>query len=209
VYVLDRPGALQSVIIAGHVAPPKANPDELAIETMNTILGGEFTARINMNLREDKHWSYGAQSLVWDAEGQRPFLVFAPVQSDKTAESMREIQAELTGIRGQHPATAEELARVKNSMTLTLPGRWETNGAVLGSLADIVRYGLPETYWSAYAGNVRDMNLQKVNAAARAVIHPESLVWVVVGDRAKIAESVAALGFGEVQEIDADGNVKN
>jgi zinc protease len=94
-------------------------------------------------------------------------------------------------------------------MTLTLPGRWETNGAVLGSLADIVRYGLPETYWSAYAGNVRDMNLQKVNAAARAVIHPESLVWVVVGDRAKIAESVAALGFGEVQEIDADGNVKN
>ena len=84
VYILDRPGALQSFILAGEIAPPKNNPNEVAIETMNNILGGNFGARINMNLREDKHWSYGASSFFWDARGQRPFVVFAPVQTDET-----------------------------------------------------------------------------------------------------------------------------
>mgnify|MGYP003335765117 CR=1 FL=1 len=98
VYLLDRPQAIQSVIFAGHVVPPKANPDEIAIETMNTILGGDFSARVNMNLREGKHWSYGARSLLWDARGQRPFIVYAPVQSDKTKESMIEIRKELNDI---------------------------------------------------------------------------------------------------------------
>ena len=100
IYVIDRPGAEQSLILAGHVAPPKANPDEIAIEAMNAILGGQFTSRINMNLREDKHWAYGAQTLFWDARGQRPFIAFAPVQTDKTKESIQEIQKELRGILG-------------------------------------------------------------------------------------------------------------
>ncbi|HEU0038130.1 MAG TPA: pitrilysin family protein, partial [Verrucomicrobiae bacterium] len=84
VYLIDRPDSLQSVILAGHVAPPKSNPDEIAIETMNTILGGTFTSRVNMNLREDKHWSYGAFTFLWSAQGQRPFIAYAPVQTDKT-----------------------------------------------------------------------------------------------------------------------------
>src|ERR1051326_7614083 len=87
VYLIDRPDSLQSVILAGHVAPPRSNPDEIAIETMNTILGGTFTSRVNMNLREDKHWSYGAFTLLWPARGQRPFIAYAPVQTDKTKES--------------------------------------------------------------------------------------------------------------------------
>ena len=82
VYLLDRPGALQSVILAGEIAPPRNNPDEIGIETMNNILGGNFGARINMNLREDKHWSYGASSRLINARGQRPFVVIAPVQTD-------------------------------------------------------------------------------------------------------------------------------
>ncbi|MFT5143914.1 MAG: zinc protease [Rhodothermales bacterium] len=86
VYIMDRPVALQTVILAGHVAPPKGNPNELAIQTMNNVLGGAFISRVNMNLREDKGWAYGASTLIIDAVGQRPFLVYAPVQTDKTAE---------------------------------------------------------------------------------------------------------------------------
>jgi zinc protease len=139
VYIMDRPGAIQSLIIAGHVAPPTANPDEIAIETMNSLFGGEFSARVNMNLREDKHWSYGAQTLFWPAQGQRPFFVYAPVQSDKTKEAMYEIHKEMSDIQGPRRATAEELAFAKNTRTLTLPGSWETNVEVAGSITDIVR----------------------------------------------------------------------
>ena len=97
---------MQSMIIAGLPAPPTNNPDEIAIETMNTILGGSFTSRINMNLREDKHWSYGARSILHDAKGQRLFFTYAPVQSDKTKESIVEIDKELRGILGDRPPDA-------------------------------------------------------------------------------------------------------
>src|SRR4030095_17206224 len=98
VYIVDKPVALQSVIIAGVLAPPKSNHDELAIESMNTVLGGAFISRLNMNLREDKHWTYGAGSFLWPARGQRMFLAYAPVQTDKTKESVVEIGNEVIGI---------------------------------------------------------------------------------------------------------------
>ncbi len=208
VYLLDRPGSPQSVIFAGHVAPPQANPDEIAIETMNTILGGDFTSRINMNLREDKHWSYGAASLLWDARGQRPFIVYAPVQTDKTKESLVEVAKELRAILGDRPPTAEELGRAQNSSTLTLPGRWETNNAVAGSIADIVRFGLDDRYFDTYAQQVRALTLADVAGAARTTIQPDRVVWVVVGDREKIEAGVRELNLGPLYEIDADGNVK-
>ena len=126
VYLVDRPGSQQSLILAGNVAPPRNNPAEVSIETMNNILGGDFGARINMNLREDKHWAYGALTMLVSARGQRPFLAYAPVQTDKTKESMTEIDKELRGILADHPATDAELARVKASETLRLPGSRET-----------------------------------------------------------------------------------
>ncbi len=101
IFVLDRPGSEQSIIFAADLAPPKANPHEYAIEAMTSLLGGQFTSRVNMNLREAKHWSYGAFTLVWDARGQRPFIAYAPVQTDKTKESMIEVDRELRGIRPQ------------------------------------------------------------------------------------------------------------
>ncbi|UCF19961.1 MAG: insulinase family protein [Gemmatimonadota bacterium] len=208
VYILDRPGSIQSVIMAMHVAPPKANPDETAIETMNTVLGGDFTARVNMNLREDKHWSYGAGSLFWDARGQRPFLVYAPVQSDKTKEAMQEIAAELAGITGERPVTADELDRAIKSRTLTLPGSWETGGAVASSIDEIVRFGYPDDYFDTYADRIRALTLTDVQTAAQRTLHPDKVVWVVVGDRESIEPSIRELGFGQIQEIDADGNVK-
>ncbi|EQD64054.1 peptidase M16 domain protein, partial [mine drainage metagenome] len=94
VLLMDRPGAPQSLILAGLLAPPTASPDYLAIRAMNEVFGGSFTSRLNMNLREDKHWAYGAGTLLRDAQGQRPFLAYAPVQTDKTAESVAEILRE-------------------------------------------------------------------------------------------------------------------
>lgn len=106
----------------GHI--PSGPP--IAIEAMNSLLGGQFTSRINMNLRENKHWSYGAFTLLWDARGQRPFIVYAPVQTDHTKESMIEVAAELRGIRANRPVTADELSVAQANLTLTLPGLWET-----------------------------------------------------------------------------------
>ena len=206
VYLVDRPDAVQSVIIAGHLAPPKAYGREVALEALNTLLGGTFTARINMNLREDKHWSYGARSTVIDARGQRPFLVSAPVQTDKTAESMAEVQKELAAIVGDRPAAAPELANAKDLRTLTLPGRWETAGAVLGDTVTELKFGLGDGHWRTYAERVRALALDDVNAVAREVIKPGSLTWIVVGDLSKVEAPIRKLGLGEVRVIDADGN---
>ncbi|HKU61487.1 MAG TPA: pitrilysin family protein [Gemmatimonadales bacterium] len=205
VYLLDRPDAIQSLILVGNVAPPKANPDEPAIETMNQILGGTPTARLNLNLREDKHWSYGSFSFFRDARGQRPFMAYAPVQTDKTVEALGELRKELSGIVDGRPPTAEELARAKSSLTLTLPGNWETMDAVAGSIDDIVTFGLDDRYFDGYADRVRAQTLASVEAAAKETIHPAHLVWVVVGDRAKIEQGVRGLNLGEIRLIDADG----
>lgn len=206
VYLIDRPGSQQSVIIAGHVAPPKANPDEIAIETMNNILGGDFTSRVNMNLREDKHWSYGSATFLWNARGQRPFIGYAPVQTDKTKESMMEVLKELRDINGSRPITNEEFAKVQSNQMLQLPGSWETMGAVGGSLAEIVQYGLADNYYQMYAERIRALKLAEAQAAAKKIVHPDHLVWVVVGDRAKIEAGIRELGYGEIHLIDTEGN---
>jgi len=202
VYLLDRPDATQSVIFAGHVAPPKNNPSEVSIETMNNILGGNFGARINMNLREDKHWSYGAQTLLLDSRGERPFLVYAPVETDKTRESLIEVKKELTGILADRPATADELTRVKALQTLRMPGSRETIDSVVDSVKDIIEYGLPDDYYETYSGKVRGLSLAEVTKSAADVVKPNQLVWVVVGDRKKIEAGVRELGFGEVRILD-------
>ena len=207
VYVYDRPGALQSTILCGHAAPPRANPQEIAQQVMNTVLGGQFTSRVNMNLREDKHWSYGAGTLLWDARGPRPFLAYAPVQTDRTKESVQELLKELRGIRGERPVSADELKAASDNMTLSLPGQWETTGAVLGSIGEIVRFGFDDRYYDGYAAKVRAVSLADV-AAASGVIQPDKLVWVIAGDRAKIEPGLKELGMGAIKEIDADGNVK-
>jgi zinc protease len=205
VFIIDRPGSLQSVIYVGNLAPPKANPDELGIELLNKILGGDFTSRINMNLREGKHWTYGARSSIPAARGQRPFVTMAPVQGDKTKETMRELDDELRGIIGTRPVTEAEFARVVANQTLKLPGTWETQGSVAGSLAEIVCFGLPDDTWQTYPDKIRALKRDDLAAAAKALVHPDHLVWVVVGDRAKIEAGVRELNFGELRFIDADG----
>lgn len=205
VYLMDRPGSMQSVILAGHVAPPKANPDELAIQTMNNVLGGAFISRVNMNLREDKGWAYGASTIIIDAVGQRPFVVYAPVQTDKTAESMAEIVSEFEAVVGDRPIQADEMAWSKDTQTLTLAGQWETIGAVGGSVTEIVQYGLDDDHYQGYAERINGLSLDEVQNAAPKLVSPSNLVWIIVGDRAKIEPRMLELGFTNIVTVDSDG----
>ena len=208
VYLIDKPGALQSVIIAGVVAPPRANPQEIAIEAMNDSLGGTFGGRMNMNLREDKHWSYGVRTVLRDARSQRPFYAIAPVQTDKTKESLVEMNKEFRGITGDHPIGADELAKIQANETLKLPGSRETLSALGQSIVDLVQFGLPDDYYDTYAGKVRALKTSDVSAAAKEVVRPDNLIWIVVGDRAKIEAGVRELNLGEFRLMDTDGKVQ-
>ena len=206
IFLVDRPDSAQSTIYAGHLVAPKANDAELALQTMNDILGGSFVSRINLNLREDKGWTYGSRSRILDAEGPRPFYVSAPVQADKTAEAIREIGRELAEITGANPPETEEVETSKRRSTLTLPGRWETAAAVLGSLSQIVRFGLPDDHWDQYVRGIERLSASEVDRAARETLRPDQLTWVVVGDGRQLRSELEALGLGKVQLIDADGN---
>jgi len=206
VYLLDKPGASQSVILAGHVALPPNTPREIALQAMNDDVGGMFSSRLNMNLREDKHWAYGAFSFLVGARAQRPFIVFAPVQTDKTKESLVEVNKELRAILADRPVTGEELARIQANETLALPGSRETLNAVGSSITELVQFGWPDNYYDTMTGKIRALKTSDLDAAAKQVIHPDNIVWVVVGDRAKIESGVRELNFGEIRFIDADGN---
>ncbi|MEJ0037466.1 MAG: pitrilysin family protein [Gammaproteobacteria bacterium] len=207
VFLVNRTGAEQTLILAGYAGPPRSDPDYVSIETLNTVLGGGFVSRLNMNLREDKHWAYGAGSGLSAAEGQGPFIVRAPVQTDKTSESVQEIVKELQGIRGAHPPTDEEIKFARDSLTLQLPGSNETSGEVAGSYADVITYGLKDSYWNDFVGEVKAMTPAKLTSAAQKLVHPDALTWVIVGDLSKIEAGVRKLNLGEVKVMDADGNV--
>ncbi len=207
IYLIDRPDSEQSIIFAGHIAPPRSATNDLAIQTMNDVLGGNFSARINMNLREEKGWAYGAYSFMPDAKGQRPFIAYAPVQTDKTGPSMAEVEKELNGILGEIEITEDEIGFAKDAATLTLSGQWETNGDVLGALYELNAFDLPADYHDTYAEAIRSLTPEDINAAAQEVIHPDKLIWVVVGDRAKVEEEIKALNYGEISVLDPDGNL--
>ena len=206
VYIIDRPDSEQSIIIAGNIAPAVSDSNEIAVETMNEIIGGSFTSRINMNLREDKAWSYGARTLLLGTKAQRPFIAYAPVQTDKTMESMAEIRRELVEYLGDNPATDEEINKVKSNNTLSLPGRWETAAAVLRDIGEIVTFDLPDDYWDTYADSVLNVSAGQIGTAADAVIKPDNLIWVIVGDRAKIESRIRELELGDITLLDQDGN---
>ena len=203
---MDKPGASQSVIVAGHVSIAANTPQEIAIQAMNDDLGGTFSSRLNMNLREDKHWAYGAGSFLFGARAQRPLFIYAPVQTDKTKESLAEMNKEIRGILKDRPVTAEELVRIQSNETLSLPGSRETIRSVGASIIDLLQYGWPDDYYDTMAGKIRALTTTDLDAAAKQVIHPEGMVWVVVGDRAKIEPGIKELGIGKIHLIDADGH---
>jgi zinc protease len=207
IFLVNRPAAEQSMILAGYAGPSRSDPQYIGLLTLNTVLGGNFVSRLNMNLREEKHWSYGAVSQLLDAEGPGPFLVRAPVQTDKTADAMKEIVRELQEIRAGRPPTEEEIRFARDSLVLTLPGSNETAAEVANSIAEILIYGLPDTYWNDFVRDVNSVTSQQLQSAGAKLIRPEALTWVIVGDLAKIETEVRALGLGEVKVLDPDGKV--
>ncbi|MES2833206.1 MAG: pitrilysin family protein [Pseudomonadota bacterium] len=208
VLIVDRAGP-QSIISAGRLVPALDPSTEAAITTMNTALGGTFTSRINMNLREDKHWSYGAGSGLRNARGERLFITTAGVQSDKTAESLVEMRRELSDVVGARPMTETELAATRANLILGMAGDWETNASVSGDLTQMVVYGLPADYYDNVAAGVAATTPESVSVAARAVVGDGPTVWVVVGDRAQIEPRIRALNLGEVQVVDTEGRPVN
>jgi predicted Zn-dependent peptidase len=193
------------VILAGTLIPSSKAEDRMVTQTANSVFGGEFTARINMNLREDKHWAYGAYSFTNGALGQRPLMASAGVQTDKTVDSMKELLREFADYSGARPPTAEEIAKIKTSDVRSLPGSYETAAAVAGALTDIVVYGRPDDYVQTLKATIEAQNDKDIAAAAQAYFKPEQLTWVVVGDLSKIEAGVRALNIGEVKVLDADG----
>lgn len=206
VYLIDKPGALQSFIAGAQLAPPKNAPDALPLGVVNDVFGGNFSSRINMNLREDKHWSYGVSARIFPAAGQRPYLSFSPVQTDKTKESLQELVKEYANVTGAKPITAEELKDAQTNATLGLPGSFETAGQLSGAYAQILQYNLPENYYNSFTPSVMALTPDQANALAKRYILPQQLVWVVVGDMSKVEAGIRELNLGEVRKIDVDGN---
>ncbi len=173
---------------------------------MNRILGGEFTSRINMNLREDKHWAYGAFSLDIPAEGPGFFTGYAPVQTDKTKESIVEMKKELTQYVGDKPATKEEFDKAQKNAVMQLPGLWETNGSVLNALQSSIEYDRGKDYLNSYPTMLQQLTLNDIRNAATNVDKPKNLTWVIVGDRSKIEQGIKDLNLGSIKYIDTEGN---
>ncbi len=202
VYIMDKPDALQSIIFSAELAPSAKTADWMNAEMMNRILGGEFTSRINMNLREDKHWSYGSGSFMYDAKGQGMFISYAPVQTDKTKESIVELKKEIEQYLSTKPPTAEEFQKVQQNAIMQLPGGWETNNAVISSLQEQVQYNRGADYWPNYADKVKKLTLDDIKVAATKVVKPAQLTWIIVGDRKKIEAGIKELNLGEIKYID-------
>jgi predicted Zn-dependent peptidase len=207
VFLVDRPEAQQAFILAGHVIPSSRSPQLLEIESAVNVIGGLFTSRLNMNLREDKSWSYGAYATSSPAAHQRPMLVFAPVQTDKAVDSLRELRREFDEYVSTRAATSEEVARVIANDVRALPGSFETAAAVRSAVTGILLYDRPDDWVRTLKARTEAQTVESVNAAARSVIRPSAMTWVVVGDLSKIEQGIRELGIGEVSVLDADGKV--
>ena len=206
VYIVDRPDSVQSTILVGTPQPPRNPAEDTRVSAFNALFGGNFTSRVNMNLREDKGWSYGARSQVSGGRGPRTFMISAPVQTDQTKGALAELRKELTDIVGRKPPTASELDTVRTNTLLGMPSRWETSGAVINSLMDIHQFNLPADYWSNYASTYRAATPAEIEAMAKRIIPDQNHVWVIVGDRAKIEKGIRELNLGEIRIVDVDGN---
>ena len=207
VYLMDKPNAEQTVIFAGHLLPSTKAADRFVTNTAVTALGGTFTARLNMNLRESKHWAYGAYTGTAESLGQRNLYAWAPVQTDKTIESIQEIAREFADYIDKRPATQAELDRLIANDVRSLPGQYETSSAAASSLNSIVVFGYPDDYVQTMKARIEGQTLDQVRTAGKAHIHPEALTWVVVGDLKKIEAGVRGLDLGPVKILDSDGKI--
>lgn len=195
IVLVDRPQSPQSMIYAGAVLPGKGSDDLIDLIAANDILGGSFLARINMDLRETKGWSYGARSVLVRNEQNVAYVVVAPVQADKTGASIAAIQADIADFLGNKGVTPAELERTVNGSIRELPGSFETSAAILSEMQTDALFDRPFDYVDSLASKYREQTVQALDDAARKDIDPAKLVWVVVGDKSVVVPQLKELGL--------------
>ncbi|HWH17362.1 MAG TPA: pitrilysin family protein [Allosphingosinicella sp.] len=195
IVLVDRPQSPQSLIVAGTVLPVRGTEDLLTLQAANEVLGGNFLARINMDLRETKGWSYGSYSSIGLREHLVPYSISAPVQADKTGPAIQALIEHVRNFTTSKGVTQAELQRVIYGNTRQLSGQFETSSALLGALRSNALYQRPDDYWETIADRYRGMTAQMLDQRARALIDPSKIVWVVVGDAAKVRPQLDKLGL--------------
>jgi predicted Zn-dependent peptidase len=206
VYLVDMPDAEQSQIRIGGIGVSRATPDYFPIAVLNTVLGGSFTSRLNQNLREEHGYAYGASSIFDMRLVAGPFVAAAGVQTDKTAEAVREFFNELEGIRA--PIGAEELAKARSYIALGFPAEFETSTDLSRRLEELVVYRLPDDFFERYVPNVLAVTAEAVQQAAQRYVQPSRAAVVVVGDRKSIEPGIRALNLGPLQVMTVDEAVR-
>ena len=197
IYLIDKPGAAQSVVRIGHLGPPRDTPDYFALQVLNTILGGAFTSRLNQNLRETHGYTYGAGSAFAMRRGGGPFVAQASVVTAKTDSSLIEFLKELRRIRDE-AVPAAELDKAKQYINLGLPGDFETTGGAAFRFRDLLVYGLPLDYYGGYVARINAVTAADVQRVARTYIDPDRFDIVIVGDRSQIEAGLKALNEGPI-----------
>jgi predicted Zn-dependent peptidase len=197
VVVVDKPGAAQSQIRIGLVGVPRSSPDYATLEVLNTILGGSFGSRLNQNLRERNGYTYGASSAFDMRAAPGPFFATAGVQTDKTADALREFFVELEGIR--KPIPADEVEKAKNYVALRFPSQFETTRNLAQKLEELIVYNLPEDTHQSFVGAVTKVTAADVQSAANRYIQPDRMAVVIVGDRQAIEPGIAKLDLGPLR----------
>ena len=195
IVLIDRPGSPQSVISGGQLTPINPKGDILDVTSGNFVLGGDFLSRINMDLRESKGWSYGVNGNFGIREQSVPYIVSAPVQSDRTADSIKALDAQIGSFLTDQGITADELERATTNSINGLPGRFETSSAVLSAMMSNDLLGRPDDYFETVAAKYRAQTVGGVNTAIRGALTRNGFVWVVVGDAAKVRPQLDKLGL--------------
>ncbi len=195
IVLIDRPQSPQSLILAGEVLPVKGTDDPIALLTANEVLGGSFLSRLNMDLRENKGWAYGVGTQVRMVKENAPLIVYAPVQTDRTGDSIKAMLADMTAFLTTKGTDAEERDRVVNNSIRSLPGSFETSGDLLGGIMRNALYDRPDDYYTRLADRYRALTPAALDSVARGAIDPKKLIWVVVGDAAKVRPQLDGVGL--------------
>ena len=201
VVTVHRAGAAQSELRMGHIGLPRSTPDYHALLVLNMILGGQFVSRINMNLREEKGYTYGARTSFEFRKGPGPFVFQTSVQSDVTAEAVREVLGEIETIRGDRPVTAAELELGRAALTRGYPRNFETAEQLGRAAVQLALYGLPDDYFTTFVPKVLAIDEDEVTRVAHDHLAPGRLLTVIVGDRDKVGPTLGGLNMGEVSEV--------
>ncbi len=207
--VIDRAGAAQSELRIGHVAVPRSTPDYPALLLLNMVLGGQFVSRINMNLREDKGYTYGARTTFDFRRGPGPFQLQASVQTGATAAAIKEVVDEIEGIATSRPVSASEMALARAALTRGYPRNFETAEQIARSAAQLALYGLPDDYFERFVPTIAGLELDTLAAVAARHLHPSRLVALVVGDSTVISPTLGTLPFGDPAMVTPDRVVSN